>query len=242
MEHRIVSRNEWLQARKAHLEAEKAFTRQRDALLEARRGLPWVKVEKEYVFEGPQGPVTLADLFDGRSQLMIQHFMFGPDWTEGCPSCSLMADHVDGARPHMARADLSFAAVARTPIERIEAFKRRLGWRFPWVSSLSNDFNFDFGVSFEPEALARGDSDYNYRTAQGDMQERQGVSVFCRDGSGAVFHSYSTYARGVESFIGAFNLLDLVPKGRNEEHVMSWVRHHDRYEGFESNARPSAAE
>ncbi len=242
MTHRIVSRSEWLEARKAHLEAEKAFTRQRDVLLDARRALPWVKVEENYVFEGPQGPVTLADLFDGRGQLMIQHFMFGPDWEEGCPSCSLMADHIDGARPHLAQAGLSFAAVARAPITRIEAFRRRLGWGFPWVSSLANDFNFDFNVSFKPEALDRGEAVYNYRTAQGDMEERQGVSVFCRDETGGIFHSYSAYARGVESFIGAFNLLDMVPKGRNEKSIMDWVRHHDRYEDQNFAAQPSAAE
>ena len=231
MDHEVVSRDEWLVLRMAHLEAEKALTRQRDRLLEERRALPWVKVEKDYAFEGPGGPVALADLFAGRSQLIVQHFMFGPGWGEGCPSCSLMGDHVDGARIHFQQAGLSFAAVSRAPYEEIAPFKRRMGWSFPWVSSAGNDFNFDYHVSFREEELARGEAFYNYRTIDPGIDELPGVSVFSTDGKGGIFHTYSAYARGVESLIGAFNFLDMVPKGRNEPTaIMEWVRHHDRYD------------
>ena len=231
MKHQVVSREEWLTARKAHLEAEKALTRQRDKLLEERRALPWVKVEKDYVFEGPDGKVTLADLFAGRSQLFVQHFMLGPDWKEGCTGCSFQADHVDAARQHFEQADLSFAAVSRAPYARIAAFKRRMGWSFPWVSSLGSDFNFDYHVSFRPEELARKAALYNYTTIDPGIDELPGESVFVRDDDGTIYHSYSSYARGGEALIGAFMFLDMVPKGRNEpDSIMQWVRHHDRYD------------
>ena len=230
MDHQVVSRDEWLALRKAHFLAEKELTHQRDKVLAARRALPWVKVEKPYVFDGPEGPVTLSDLFEGRSQLFVQHFMFGPGWEAGCPACSLMADHVDAARQHFEQADLSFAAVSRAPWPEIEPFKKRMGWSFDWVSSFDNDFNSDFGVSFTEAEQAAGEPLYNFGTIVPFMDEIQGCSVFCKNEAGEVFHSYSTYARGVEGVIGAFAFLDLAPKGRNETSTMNWVRHHDRYE------------
>ncbi|HEY9539552.1 MAG TPA: thioredoxin family protein [Kiloniellaceae bacterium] len=243
MDHQVVSREDWLAARKTHLEAEKALTRQRDKLLEARRALPWVKVEKDYVFEGPDGPVTLGDLFAGRSQLFVQHFMLGPDWKEGCTGCSFQADHVDAARQHFEHADLSFVAVSRAPYERIAAFKRRMGWRFPWVSSFGNDFNFDYHVSFRPEELERKEAYYNYATIDPGIDELPGMSVFAKDDGGAIYHTYSSYARGGEELIGAFMFLDMVPKGRNEpDSIMQWVRHHDRYDDAQPKACHSAAE
>jgi len=243
MEHQVVSREAWLVARKAHLEAEKALTRQRDKLLEERRALPWVKVDKDYVFEGPDGPVTLSDLFAGRSQLFVQHFMLGPDWKEGCAGCSFQADHVDAARQHFEHADLSFAAVARAPYKAIAAFKRRMGWRFPWVSSFGSDFNFDYQVSFRPEELERKEAVYNYTTIDPGIDELPGLSVFYKDEQGTLYHTYSSYARGGEELIGAFNFLDMVPKGRNEpDSIMQWVRHHDRYDDAAPAECHSAAE
>lgn len=230
---RIVTRAEWLEARKAHLAREKELTRLRDRLLAERRALPWVKVEKAYVFEGPDGEVTLADLFQGRSQLVVQHFMLGPGWTEGCVGCSFAADHVDAARRHFEHNDLSFAAVSRAPYPEIAAFRERMGWRFLWVSSFGGDFNHDFNVSFTEADKARGKAFYNFerRDYQGD--EMPGTSVFAKDEAGQVFHTYSAYARGDELLIGAYNYLDLAPKGRNENgpnfDLTDWVRHHDRY-------------
>ncbi|MPZ09325.1 MAG: DUF899 domain-containing protein [Kiloniellaceae bacterium] len=242
MEHPVVSREDWLTARKAHLEAEKALTRQRDKLLEARRALPWVRVEKDYVFEGPDGPARLAELFAGRSQLFVQHFMLAPGWGEGCTGCSFMADHVDAARQHFEQADLTFVAVSRAPLKEIEAFKRRMGWRFAWVSSFGSDFNHDYRVTFTEEEMASGEALYNYGTAKPPMEELHGCSVFYKDEKGRVFHTYSTYSRGAESLIGAFSFLDLVPQGRNETSVMNWVRHHDRYDDAAPAERHSAAE
>jgi len=243
MEHPVVSREEWLKARKAHLQAEKQLTRERDRLMEQRRALPWVKVEKDYVFEGPQGPVALAELFQGRSQLMVQHFMLGPGWKEGCTGCSFMADHVDAARQHFEQADLSFAAVARAPIAEIEAFKARMGWRFQWVSSNKNSFNYDFNVSFTEEELKQGAAVYNYRTIDPGIEDLPGCSVFTKNAAGEVFHSYSTYARGCEQLLGAFWFLDMVPKGRNEPNtIMEWVKLHDRYDTAEMVACHPAAE
>ncbi|GAB4223617.1 MAG: thioredoxin family protein [Kiloniellaceae bacterium] len=243
MEHPVVSREEWLKARKAHLQAEKQLIRERDKLMEQRRALPWVKVEKDYVFEGPQGPVALADLFQGRSQLMVQHFMLGPGWKEGCTGCSFMADHVDAARQHFEQADLSFAAVARAPIAEIEAFKARMGWRFQWVSSNKNSFNYDFNVSFTEEELKQGAAVYNYRTIDPGIEDLPGCSVFTKNAAGEVFHSYSTYARGCEQLLGAFWFLDMVPKGRNEPNtIMEWVKLHDRYDTAEMVACHPAAE
>jgi predicted dithiol-disulfide oxidoreductase (DUF899 family) len=242
MEHQVVSREDWLKAHAAHLEAEKALTRQRDKLFEARRALPWVKVDKDYVFEGPDGPVSLGDLFAGRSQLFVQHFMLGPDWKEGCPGCSFQADHVDAARQHFEHADLSFAAVSRAPYDKIAAFKRRMGWTFAWVSSFGADFNYDYHVSFRKEELERGQGFYNYRTIDPGIDELPGQSVFCRDDDGTIYHTFSSYARGGEELIGAFNFLDMVPKGRNEpDSIMQWVRHHDRYDDAEPKACHSAA-
>jgi len=233
--HKVVSGEEWLQARKAHLAAEKAFTRQRDELSRQRRELPWVKVEKNYVFDGPEGRETLADLFGGRSQLIVYHFMMGPGWTEGCPSCSLLADHIDGSLVHLAARDVTLVAVSRAPLAEIEAFRRRMGWRFTWVSSYGNGFNRDYHVSFSKEEVAGGRLYYNYTDAVHPFpsEELPGLSVFFKDPGGDVFHTYSAYARGGEALIGAYNYLDLVPKGRDEDGLpftMAWVRHHDRYD------------
>jgi predicted dithiol-disulfide oxidoreductase (DUF899 family) len=233
---KVVSHEEWLAARKAHLAKEKEFTRQRDALSKARRGLPWEKVEKEYVFEGPAGKLTLGDLFDGRGQLLIYHFMLGPGWAEGCKSCSYIADHFDGMAIHLANRDVTLMVVSHAPIAEIEAFKKRMGWRFRWVSSFGSDFNFDYHVSFTPEELAAELQEYNYGMVKFPSQEAPGLSVFAKDAAGEVFHTYSTYARGLDILVGAYNYLDLVPKGRDEEglaHTMAWVRHHDKYsEGY----------
>ena len=228
--HPVASREEWLAARKALLAKERAMTHQLDALRAERRQLPWVRVEKPYVFEGPEGECTLADLFGGRSQLAVYHFMLTPGSEHICRGCSFVADHVDAARQHFEHADLSFAAVSRVPLRRIKEVKDRVGWTFPWVSSHGSDFNFDFGVSFTPEDLAAGRAIYNYGTVIRNSQDMFGISIFVKDDGGAIFHSYSTYHRGAELLIGALNWLDLVPKGRNESAgTMSWVRLHDEY-------------
>lgn len=228
--HRVVSRDEWLSERKALLTEEKALTRARDRLAAARRELPWVKLEKNYVFDGPAGKVTLADLFDGRSQLIVQHFMLTPGSDHICPGCSFGADHVDAARMHFENADLSFTAVSRAPLSQIEPVRKRMGWKFNWVSSNGNSFNYDFGVSFTPEQVASGDVGYNFGTTPYAAEELHGMSVFAKDETGEVFHTYSTYARGTEMTVAAFAFLDMVPKGRNENGVMSWVKLHDEYE------------
>lgn len=228
--HKVVSREEWLVARKALLRREKELTRLRDQICAERRALPWVRVEKDYVFEEPEGRVSLGDLFDGRSQLFIYHFMFGPGWSEGCDGCSFISDHVDAARQHFEHADLSFAAVSRAPWKELEPFKERMGWTFRWVSSAGSDFNYDFGVSFTPEQLAAGPVEYNYASCDMGFEDLHGESVFVRNDAGEIFHTYSSHARGGESLIGAFAFLDFVPKGRNETSTMDWVRHHDRYE------------
>lgn len=231
-DHAIVSREEWLAARRAHLAREKEFTRLRDRLSAERRALPWVKVDKPYVFDGPTGKVTLAELFGGRRQLMVYHFMFGPGWEEGCPSCSFLADHIDGATVHLAHRDVTLLAVSRAPLPRLEAFKQRMGWRFTWVSSNGTDFNFDFNVSFTKAQMATGAVDYNFDRREFPSEESPGVSVFYKDERGQVFHTYSAYARGLDLLVGAYNYLDLAPKGRDEDALpftMAWVRHHDRY-------------
>ena len=228
----VVSHEEWLVARQALLEREKAFTRERDALSAARRELPWVKVGKTYVFDGPDGKETLADLFEGRSQLIVYHFMFGPEWEQGCPSCSFLSDHIDGANLHLPHRDVTLLAVSRAPLAQIEAFKQRMGWRFKWVSSYGNDFNRDYHVSFTPDEMAKGEVYYNYRMGEFPSDEAPGISVFHKDPAGDVFHTYSAYARGLDMLVGAYNYLDLVPKGRDEAALpwtMAWVRHHDRY-------------
>lgn len=233
---KIVSREEWLVARKKLLAREKRLTHERDAIAAERRQLPWVKVEKNYVFSSPNGKKTLTDLFDGRSQLIIYHFMFGPDWNEGCPSCSFNMDHTDGALVHLAQRDVSFAAVSRAPISKIEAFKKRLGWNFNWVSSYGSDFNYDYQVSFTPEQMAQGKLEYNFDRVEFPSAEAPGISVFYKDKDGNIFHTYSAYARGTESTLNTYNYLDYVPKGRDEDHLpftMAWVRHHDRYESGE---------
>ena len=234
-QHAVVSKEDWIEARKIHLAREKEFTRQRDQLSAERRALPWVGVDKTYVFEGPKGKATLAELFDGRRQLIVYHFMFGPGWEEGCPSCSFLADHIDGAAVHLAQRDVTLVAVSRAPLPGIEAFKQRMGWRFPWVSSHGSDFNFDYHVSFTQDDLAQGQVYYNYHRLECSVEwspEAPGISVFYRDATGHIFHTYSSYARGVDILIGAYNYLDLVPKGRDEDGLafpMAWVRHHDRY-------------
>ncbi|MGH7571403.1 MAG: DUF899 domain-containing protein [Gemmatimonadota bacterium] len=232
-DHEIVSREEWLEARKALLEKEKALTRQRDELSAERRRLPWVRVEKEYVFDAPGGRETLSDLFDGRSQLIVQHFMFGPGWSEGCVGCSFQADHIDGARVHLVHRDVTLVVVSRAPLTQIEAFKERMGWRFKWVSSYGNDFNYDYHVSFTREELAKGKVFYNYELRELQSDDLPGVSVFYKDPGGDVFHTYSSYSRGNELLLGTYNYLDLLPKGRDESGLsppMAWVRHHDRYD------------
>lgn len=230
MEHRIVSREEWLAARKAHLAHEKEFTRQRDALSAERRALPCVRVDKDYVFAGPDGRLSLADLFDGKSQLVVYHFMFGPGATEGCPGCSFLADHFDGANLHLKHHDVSLVVVSRAPYAEFQPFRRRMGWEFPWVSSAGSDFNHDFHVSPSPAEKAAGRYEYNYEMHDGEGGEMPGFSVFYRDDAGEIFHTYSTYARGGDLMIGAYNFLDMMPKGRNEDTIMDWMRHHDRYE------------
>jgi predicted dithiol-disulfide oxidoreductase (DUF899 family) len=231
MNHAIVSREEWLTARQALFAKERAMTHELDALRTERRKLPWVRVEKPYVFEAPEGECTLGDLFGDRSQLAIYHFMLTPGSDHLCPGCSYTADHIDAARQHFEHADLAFVAVSRAPVERIEAVKARMGWTFPWVSSGDGDFNYDFGVSFTPEDRAAGIATYNYGlTPIRNSPDMFGVSIFVRDDTGDIFHSYSTYHRGTELLMGAMNWLDLTPKGRNETGgTMSWVRLHDEY-------------
>jgi predicted dithiol-disulfide oxidoreductase (DUF899 family) len=229
--HAVVSREEWIAASKKLLKKEKEFTRLRDQLSAERRELPWIKVEKNYVFDSPEGKVTLADLFAGRSQLVVYHFMLGPGWHEGCVGCSFLADHFDSARQHFEHNDLSLAAVSRAPVPEIEAYKKRMGWRFPWVSSSGNDFNFDYHVSFTKDELAKGEVYYNFETLPyKGREEAPGASVFHKV-DGEIFHTYSSYARGLEPMIGAYYWLDIAPKGRNEPNnsMANWVRHHDRY-------------
>jgi len=227
----IVSHDQWIAARTKLLKKEKEFTRARDDLARMRRALPWERVEKSYAFEGPDGKETLAQLFGGRSQLFVYHFMFAPGDTEGCPICSFWADHYDGAGLHLPQRDVSFVVVSRAPFAAIERFKQRKGWRFKWVSSGNSDFNYDLGVSFTPEQVKRGSVFYNYATTDFAMPDREGASVFYRDPGGTVFHTYSSYARGIDLLNGTYNVLDLVPKGRDEDpdEPVSWVRHHDRY-------------
>jgi len=233
--HKIVSHDEWTAARKAYLVEEKAFSRARDALARKRRELPWERVDKNYVFDTTDGKQSLVDLFCGKSQSIVYHFMLGPDWEAGCPSCSLLADHFDGAIIHLAQRDVSFVVVSRAPLRQIEAFKRRMGWRFKWVSSFGSDFNYDYQVSISPQEKAGGKVMYNYELIENfPSEERPGASVFFKNAAGEVFHTYSTYDRGLDILIGAYNFLDLAPKGRDEEGLawsMAWVRHHDRYEG-----------
>jgi predicted dithiol-disulfide oxidoreductase (DUF899 family) len=232
-DHRVVSRTEWVAERKTLLAREKQITRLHDQIARERRALPWVRVDKNYVFDALEGRRTLAALFQGRRQLLVQHFMFAPGSEQGCPSCSFMADHIDGMNVHLAHRGVTLVAVSRAPLADIERFRKRMGWQFKWVSSHGNDFNYDFGVSFTPEDMAKGALHYNYGTWPFVYEEWPGVSVFFQDDANMVFHTYSTYGRGVEVMMGTYNMLDLTPEGRNErdvEHKMEWVRHHDRYE------------
>lgn len=231
--HRVVSNEQWIEARRQHLAREKEFTRRRDELSLERRDLPWVKVDKAHVFDGPSGRESLADLFEGRSQLIVQHFMFDPSWDEGCKSCSFWVDNFDGIVVHLNHRDTSFALVSRAPIATLEAYRRRMGWRVKWVSSLHTDFNRDYHVTFMPEELEKGQAYYNYATGPFPVAEGPGISVFHKDADGTVYHTYSCYSRGLDMLNGAYHLLDLVPKGRDEagqSYTMEWLRHHDRYE------------
>ena len=242
-DHPVVSADRWLAERKALLAREKELVRQSDEIARARRDLPWERVEKDYLFDALEGRRSLAELFEGRRQLIVQHFMFGPGWEQGCPSCSYMADHADGMTVHLAARDVSFVAVSRASLAEIERFRQRMGWKFRWVSSFANDFNKDFHVSFDPEDRVGGEVDYNYGRTPFPGSEAPGISVFCKDDAGDIFHTYSTFGRGVEAMMGTYRMLDLVPQGRNEHnalHTMDWVRHHDRYEPQAAKPAPVA--
>ncbi|WP_159947295.1 thioredoxin family protein [Rhizobium sp. 18065] len=232
MEHSVVSRDEWLDARKALLASEKQMTRLRDKVNAERLALPWVRVDKDYAFDTPTGSRSLADLFDGRSQLEIYHFMFGPDWEAGCPGCSFFADHIDGMLPHLNNHDVTFVCISRAPLDKIEAYKHRMSWNFPWFSSFGSDFNFDYHVSFTPEQLESGSVFYNFReTPREDAHdELPGLSSFYRNEKGEIFHTYSQYARGGEEGLGALMMLDSAPLGRNETSTLSFVKRKDEYE------------
>ena len=230
---RIVSQEEWTAARRVLLAKEKAHMRAGDALAEERRALPWMKIEKPYAFDTEQGRKTLAELFGDHPQLIVHHLMFAPEWDAACPGCSFQAEHIDGPTPHLEHHNTGIVAVSRAPLAKLLAYRERMGWRFPWVSSFGSDFNRDFHVTFTPEEVAAKRTDYNYAESGFPMEEAPGISVFAKAADGTVFHTYSCYARGLDMLNGAYHLLDLTPKGRDEDelaHHMSWVRHHDRYE------------
>lgn len=229
---RIVSPEDWIAARKEHLLKEKEFTRLRDRLSAERRALPWVRVDKEYVFDAPGGKESLSELFAGRSQLIVYHFMFHPDWNDGCKSCSFMADNFNGIVVHLQQRDVTLLAVSKAPLAKLEAFRQRMGWGFKWVSSFGNDFNQDFHVSFTSAEISTGDVYYNYGMRKFPVEEAPGISIFFKDTAGEVFHTYSCYGRGLDMMIGAYHYLDLAPKGRDEEglpYTMAWLQLHDRY-------------
>jgi predicted dithiol-disulfide oxidoreductase (DUF899 family) len=229
--HTVVSRTDWIAARKALLAKEKKFTRLRDQLSQERRELPWVKVDKDYVFDGPQGKETLSELFDGRSQLIVYHFMFGPDWDAGCKHCSFWADNFDRIIVHLNHRDVTMVAASRAPYRKLESYKKRMGWNFKWVSSGNTDFNFDYHVSFTPEEEAKKKAFFNYKIQDPDSSDREGASIFFKDAKGNVFHTYSTYARGIDMVNAAYHYLDLVPKGRDESKLgPSWLCRHDEYD------------
>jgi predicted dithiol-disulfide oxidoreductase (DUF899 family) len=241
----IATKQEALAARRAFLVEEKGFTRARDELARKRRELPWVRVDKRYEFQSTNGKETLGDLFAGRHQLIVQHFMFGPEWQEGCVGCSFNADHVDGAVPHIQARDATFVAISRAPLSKLQQFRRRMGWRFKWVSSLGSDFNYDFDVSFRSEEIAIGRAQYNYRPLDFEIEDLSGYSIFYRTGDGEIFHTYSTFARGDEMLMTAYMYIDLLPMGRNEGDLpepSSWWRHHDKYTGAagDTGSDPSA--
>jgi predicted dithiol-disulfide oxidoreductase (DUF899 family) len=236
---KVASPAEAFAARKAFMIEEKAFTKARDALARKRRELPWTRVEKSYVFDSSTGPKSLADLFDGRAQLIVQHFMFAPDWDEGCVGCSFSSDHVDGALPHVQARDASFVAISRAPLEKLLAYKKRMGWRFEWVSSGANNFNYDFSVSFQTGGIDAGPAIYNYSPLTFEASDLSGVSVFLKDSTGEIYHTYSTFARGDEMLMTAYMYLDLLPRGRDEdgsENPSGWWRRHDRYSDAPSKA------
>lgn len=230
--HKVVSREEWLLARKEHLAKEKEFTRLRDQLSQERRALPWVRIQKEYVFDGPNGKETLADLFEDRSQLIVYHFMYGPDWAEGCPSCSFWADNFNGIVVHLTHRDITLVAISRAPLGKLEAYKKRMGWNFKWLSSYGTDFNHDYQVSFTPDEMEKGEVFYNFQRRKFPSEEAPGISVFYRNEQGEVFNTYSCDARGLDMLNGAYHYMDLAPKGRDEQglpHTMAWLRRHDQY-------------
>jgi predicted dithiol-disulfide oxidoreductase (DUF899 family) len=235
--HKVVSHQDWVKARTELLAREKEFTHAREAMAQTLRELPWEKVEKNYIFEGENGKVTLADLFAARSQLVVYHFMFGPEWAEGCHGCSFTADHIDGPNQHLSHHDVTLMCVSQAPYSKLVVYKKRMGWRFPWVSSQGSDFNYDYGVSFTKEQIEAVRLSYNYRIMEEKRymsEELPGLSVFYKDPSGQIFHTYSTYARGLDPIIGANHFLDLTPKGRNERDadgkMVEWVKRHDQYE------------
>ena len=231
--HTVVSKDEWVEARKRLLVREKEFTRMRDQLSAERRALPWLRIDKDYTFDGPNGRETLAQLFGDRSQLVVYHFMFAPEWEVGCKSCSFWADNFNGITDHLRQRDVAFAAISRAPLSKLQGFAKRLGWSFKWLSSQGNDFNYDFAVSFKPEALAAGEVTYNFTQATHQSTDLPGISVFAKDESGTIFRTYSTYGRGLDMMNTAYHYLDLVPKGRDEAGLpftMEWVKLHDLYE------------
>jgi predicted dithiol-disulfide oxidoreductase (DUF899 family) len=238
---KVVSQKEWLAARKKLLMKEKKFSKLRDELNLRRRKLPWVKIEKEYVFDGPNGRETLADLFCGKSQLIVYHFMFGPGWKDGCPHCSFWADHYDSVNIHLGQRDTAFAVISRAPWKEIAPFKKRMGWKFKWLSSLKTDFNFDFGVSFTPEEIKSGKAIYNFAPLDMDIDEREGVSAFYKDRNGGIYRTYSAYARGIDLMNTTYNFLDLTAKGRDEnpDNRQDWVRYHDKYKKGSPASAPS---
>ncbi len=228
----VVDRDEWVAAREAHMADEKAFTRQRDELSRQRRELPWTEITEEYEFEGPDGVRTLAELFDGRGQLIVYHFMLGPGWEEGCPSCSFWADNYNGTEVHLAARDTTLVAISRAPLPEIEKYRTRMGWQFPWYSSADSSFNFDMGVSFRPDDIEAGNAPYNFGTQQAGVDEMPGISVFARTDDGRVFLTYQTFSRGLDMLNGTYHMLDLTPKGRDEDDLpwsMAWLHRHDAY-------------
>ncbi len=227
--HRVVSEAEWTAERRKLLTREKELTHLQEQVAAERRALPWVRVEKTYTFDTPEGKKTLSDLFDGRSQLIVYHFMYGPQAQTGCVGCSLLSDHVDGANQHLKHHDVTYVAVSRAPLATLEAYKKRMGWKFPWVSSGGSDFNYDYHVSFTKDEIAKGEAEYNFEKTKVTMEDLHGTSVFFKDEDGAIYHTYSAYARGDERGLGAYMYLDLTPKGRNETGAMSWVKRHDEY-------------